>query len=153
MLENPVREAIREPEWERAMVRPSLSYLAIFFMIELVVSYASRIESTYGLAPGGTVTLADGYPLAWLTSTGTLCGSNPVQQLESYPVLNAPCFKSCCATSYNYFCFAIDVLFYSAVITLAYMILLGSQELVRDTGKPRPAPSDNQQEPASTEAE
>jgi len=135
------------------LVRPSLSYLAIFFMIGLVVSYASTIESTYGLTPGGTVTWADGWPLAWLTSTGTLCGQNPPQPLASYTVLNAPCFKSCCATSYNYFYFALDVLFYTAIITMAYMILLGSQELIRGTGKPRPASSDKQQEPTATQAE
>ena len=131
------------------MIRPSLSYLAIFFMIGLVAGYVSGIESTYGLTPGGTVTWADGYPLAWLTSTGTLCGQNPVRLSESYAVLNAPCFKSCCAIGYNYFYFALDVLFYTAIITLAYMILLGSQELIRDTGKPHSAPSDIQQEPTA----
>ncbi len=132
------------------MIRPSLSHLAIFSMIGLVVSYASGIESTYGLTPGGTVTWADGYPLAWVTSMGTLCGQNPLQPPESYPILNAPCLKSCCATSYNYFYFALDVLFYTAIITMAYMILLGSQEVIRGTGKPRPPPSDSQQEPTAT---
>ncbi len=133
------------------MIRPSLSYVVFFFAIGLVASYVSGIESTYGPTPGGTVTWAYGYPLAWLTSTGTLCGQNPVQSPESYSVLNAQCFKSCCATSYNYSYFALDVLFYTAIMTMAYMILLGSQELIRGPRKPHPASSDGQQEPATTE--
>jgi len=141
-LESPVREAIREAESGATIIRLPFNYLGIFFMIGLVATYTSTVESTYGLTPGGTVTWADGYPLAWLTSTGTLCSQHPIQPTESYPVLNAPCFKSCCATGYNYFYFALDVLFYTAIITMAYVILLGAQELIRGTGKPQPAPSE-----------
>jgi len=132
------------------MIRPPLSHLAIFFMIGLVVSYASGIESTLGLTPGGTVTWSDGYPLAWFTSVGTLCGQNPPRPPESYSVLNGPCFKSCCVGSYNYFYFALDVLFYTAIITMAYMIFLDSRDLIRGTGKPRPASSESERGPMST---
>jgi hypothetical protein len=111
------------------VIRPRLRYLIPFLILASIVSVLSgTVLTSYSYTQGGVAIMNYGFPLPWQTVSGTSCGYYSLQPLEAYPVLNGPCLKSCCDTTYNLAFFLFDVLFYAAI---PYVLLLGYHNLMR----------------------
>jgi hypothetical protein len=111
------------------MIRPPILYVILFLSLGLVVTYVSgTVLTEYQNTAGGLAIMNYGFPLPWMMVSGTLCGYNPLQSSEAYLISNAPCFKSCCATTYNLAFLFSDVLFYMGI---GYLPLFGYRRLMR----------------------
>src|SRR6266571_7119877 len=110
------------------MLRPRLRYLLLFLSLGLVASYVSvNVLTSYSYFPSGIATMNYGFPLPWETSTEALCSQNPPPP-QAYPILNGPCLKPCCVTTYNLTFLLFDVLFYTGI---GYLSLLSYHRLLR----------------------
>jgi hypothetical protein len=135
------------------MIRPRVRYLILFFSLGLVASYVSvNVLTSYSYFPSGIATMNYGFPLPWEAVTEALCSQNPPLPQEGYPVLNGPCLKSCCLTTYNLAFLLFDVLFYMGI---GYLSLLSyhrlmrgidrrASELVRESKEPMSVEEDDQ---------
>jgi hypothetical protein len=111
------------------MNRPRLRNLILFLSLASIVSLASgTVPTSYFYNPAGGAAMNYGFPLPWETASGTLCGYNPLQPPQSHRILNDPCLKSCCVTTYNLAFLVSDVLFYTAI---GYLLLLSYRKLMR----------------------
>src|SRR5437879_3001214 len=132
------------------MLRPRLRYLILFLSLGLVASYVSvNVLTSYSYFPSG-IAMNYGFPLPWETSTEALCGQNPPQP-QAYPILNGPCLKPCCVTTYNLTFLLFDVLFYTGI---GYLSLLSYHRLLRgiDSGLPNWSAT-NRQSPTNLQTE
>ncbi len=108
------------------MLRPRLRYLILFLSLGLVASYVSvNVLTSYSYFPSG-IAMNYGFPLPWETSTEVFCSQNPPQP-QAYPILNGPCLKPCCVTTYNLTFLLFDVLFYTGI---GYLSLLSYHRLL-----------------------
>jgi len=111
------------------MIRPRLRYLILFLTLVSILSiFSGQVLTSYFYTPGGVAIMNYGFPLPWETVSGTPCGFNPLQSPEGYPVLNGPCFRSCCVMTYNLAFLISDVLFYTAI---SYLLLLSYRRIMR----------------------
>jgi len=111
------------------MIRPRLRYLILFLTLASIVSLASgMVLTSYSRFPSGVAIMNYGFPLPWETVSEGLCGFNPLQQPQAYQIMNGPCSRSCCVTSYNIAFLLSDVLFYTAI---GYLLLLSYRRFMR----------------------
>ena len=127
------------------MLRPRLRYLILFLSLGLVASYVSvNVLTSYSYFPSG-IAMNYGFSLPWETSTEAFCSQNPPQP-QAYPVLNGPCLKSCCVTTYNLTFLLFDVLFYTGIGYLSLLsyhrLLVGLDRRASELVRNQPSESD-----------